>query len=139
MEKQTRRWIKWDDMLELGHAGMDADHKRLVDLVNQLADCAVGDTGGEAYGELLDRLFAEARSHFEHEERLMARYGYPHTEEHTAEHVKLIETALEYKTRFGASVQPSVSLLYFFEQWLTRHIMSSDRELAAFVIAAANK
>lgn len=116
MEKRSMSWIEWDDTLELGHAGMDADHQRLVALVNQLADGIVRHPGQDAYNKLLDELFAQARARFDHEEQLMATHHYPHAEEHTAKHTKLMTTALEYRTKFDADAQPSVSLLFYFEQ-----------------------
>jgi hemerythrin-like metal-binding protein len=130
-------WIKWDHALELGHEAMDAEHRRLVALVNQLARGIVEDLGKEAHEALLDELFAHTFAHFGMEERLMAASSYPHTEEHRAEHARLIKDALDYRARFDAGDKPSLSLLYFFDQWLTRHILSSDTELASFL--AGNK
>jgi hemerythrin-like metal-binding protein len=126
-------WIKWDHTLELGHEGMDSDHRQLVALVNQLANGIVNNLGKEAYDALLDDLFAHTRAHFGMEERLMAAGSYPDAKEHRAEHATLIKDALEYRARFDASAEPSISLLYFFDQWLTRHILASDRELANFL------
>ena len=126
-------WIKWDHTLELGHEGMDTDHRQLVALVNQLANGIVNNLGKEAYEDLLDELFAHTLAHFAMEEQLMAASSYPYTEEHCAEHARLIKDALDYRARFDSGNEPSVSLLYFFDQWLTRHILSSDSELANFL------
>lgn len=126
-------WIKWDHTLELGHEALDADHRHLVALVNQLAEGIVNKLAKEAYDAALDDFFAHIRAHFGMEERLMAACSYPHAEEHHAEHVKLIKDALDYRAKFDASAEPSVSLLYFFDQWLTRHIRASDRELARYI------
>jgi hemerythrin len=112
---------------------MDSDHRQLVALVNQLANGIVNNLGKEAYDALLDDLFAHTRAHFGMEERLMAACSYPDAKEHRAEHATLIKDALEYRARFDASAEPSISLLYFFDQWLTRHILASDRELASFL------
>ena len=126
-------WIKWDHTLELGHERMDADHKRLVALVNQLVKGIVNNLGKDAYDALLDDLFANARAHFGMEEQLMAECSYPDADEHRAEHARLMKDALEYRTKFDSSAEPSVSLLYFFDQWLSRHILASDGELARYI------
>lgn len=126
-------WIKWDQTLELGHEALDADHRQLVALVNQLAEGIVNKVAKEAYDAALDDFFAHIRAHFSMEERLMAACSYPHAEEHHAEHAKLVKDALDYRAKFDASAEPSVSLLYFFDQWLTRHIRASDRELARYI------
>ena len=130
-------WITWDHTLELGHEAMDADHRQLVALVNQLAKCIVENAGKEAYDALLDDLFTHTKAHFGMEEQLMAACSYPYAKEHRSEHAKLIKDALDHRAKFDASAKPSISLLYFFDQWLTRHILASDRELASFL--AGNK
>jgi hemerythrin len=126
-------WIKWDHTLELGHEAMDAEHRQLVALVNQLANVIVDDLGKEAYDALLDDLIAHTRAHFGMEEQLMAACTYPNAEEHRAEHARLIRDALDRRAKFESTAEPSVSLLYFFDQWLTRHILAWDRDLARFL------
>jgi hemerythrin len=129
----TMGWITWDKTLELGQEQMDADHLHLVALVNQLAKGIVNNQGKEAHDAVLDQLFADIRVHFGNEEKLMAAHAYPSAEGHRAEHVKLIKDAVEYRAKFEAGGEPSISLLYFIDQWLTRHILGSDRELATFL------
>lgn len=129
-------WIKWDQTLELGHEAMDAEHRQLVGLVNQLANAIVNNLGKADYDALLDDLIAHTKAHFDTEEQLMAASSYPDAEEHRAIHAKLVKDALEYRAKFDASAEPSVSLLYFFDQWLTRHILTSDRELARHLAAS---
>jgi hemerythrin len=129
-------WIKWDDMLELGLPAMDAEHRQLVDLVNQLAKAVLDPSEKETYDKLLDELFACTKEHFGTEERLMAAHGYPNATEHTSEHAKLIQDALAFRDKFAAGAEPSVSLLYFFDQWLSRHIVTWDRDLADFITAS---
>ena len=126
-------WIKWEPALELGHEAMDADHRQLVALVNQLAHAIVNRLGKAAYDALLDDLIVRITAHFGMEEQLMAACSYPDGDEHRAEHAKLIKDALDYRAKFAGDTDPSVSMLYFFDQWLTRHILASDRELARFL------
>jgi len=128
-------WIKWEQTLELGHEAMDADHRQLIAMVNQLAHGIVNKLGKTAYGALLDELIAHTSAHFGMEERLMAACAYPEADEHRAEHARLIEVALDYRSKFDASAEPSISLLYFFDQWLTRHIVDWDRKLANHIAA----
>ena len=126
-------WIKWDHTLELGHEAMDTDHRQLVALINQLTILVVNRLGKKAYDAMLDDLFARIRAHFRMEEQLMAACTYPYAKEHCSEHAMLIKDALGFRAKFDASAEPSVSLLYFFDQWLTRHILSSDKDLASFI------
>jgi hemerythrin-like metal-binding protein len=126
-------WIKWDKHLEVGHAAMDRDHTRLVALVNELADGVVNRSGNADYDTLLNDLLAHTEAHFRMEEQLMDIHNYPLADEHKSRHARLLRDAAAFKSRFDPAVAPSVSLLYFFEQWLTRHILASDKELAEFL------
>jgi hemerythrin len=60
----------------------------------------------------------------------MAECHYPDADAHKSEHARLLHDALEYMSEVEKSSAPSVSMLYFFDQWLTRHIMTWDRDLA---------
>ncbi len=128
-------WLKWDATLELGHAEMDADHRQMVIMVNRLLQGIADKLGKQAYDAELDALFAHTKAHFDMEERLMAACSYPYAAEHRSEHARLIKEALDHRARFDASAEPSVSLLYFLDQWLTRHILSVDSEFARFLAA----
>lgn len=126
-------WITWDHTLELGHDAMDADHRQLVALVNQLADGVVNNLKKEAHEALIDDLFLHTKAHFGMEEELMTACSYPYAEDHRSEHARLIKDALDYRAKFDSGAQPSISLLFFFDQWLSRHILTLDRELARFL------
>jgi hemerythrin len=124
--------MTWDKSLEVGHAGIDSDHKKLVALVNQLADAMAAGQGKEVCGKVLAELASYTKTHFAMEERLMAAHGYPKAAEHKSEHDKLVKEVLDFKAKFDAgSVMLSVSLLNFLKQWLAHHIHESDTALVA--------
>lgn len=129
-------WIPWNDMLATGHAGMDADHKNLVMLFNQLADSVKKRSDKIVSGDLLDKIIRHTKAHFELEERLMAEHHYPKTDQHTADHAQLIKRAINYKAKFDAGSPGShIPLIHFPEDWLTLHIVGADKELAEFLYA----
>ncbi len=127
--------IAWDDTLETGHAGMDADHKELADLFNRLRDAVESGEGRPACARILDKVITHARAHFEHEQRLMIAQRYPKTEQHAAEHSMLLRQALDYREHFDVdSAASRLALMHFAEIWLAFHILFSDKELAAFLV-----
>lgn len=131
---KTMKWIPWDNVLATGHARLDADHKILVDLFNQLATSIIERKGKVDCVDLLDKIVRHAKAHFEFEEQLMAEHRYPNTEQHTAEHVRLIAQAIKYMAKLEADSPGShIPLIHFPEDWLTFHILAADRELADFL------
>ena len=131
-------WIPWNDMLATGHAVMDADHKNLVKLFNQLTDSVKKRKGKIACSNLLDKIIEHTKAHFELEELLMAEHHYPKTGQHTAEHALLMKQAHNYKAKFEAGSPGShIPLIHFPEDWLTFHILAADKELTEFLSVTA--
>jgi hemerythrin-like metal-binding protein len=127
-------WIPWDDMLATGHSVLDADHKILIALFNELADSVKKRSGKAACLSLLEDIIEYARMHFALEDQLMAEHGYPKTDRHAAEHVRLIKRAITFKTKFDAGTPGShIDLIHFPEDWLTFHILGADKELGEFL------
>jgi hemerythrin len=129
-------WIHWDNVLATGHVILDTDHERLVTLFNQLTTSVKERKGKDACAELLDKIIHHAQVHFAFEEQLMADHRYPKVDQHTAEHARLVKQAVRYMVKFEAATPGShIPLIHFPEDWLTFHILSADKELAAFLSA----
>ena len=127
-------WISWDDTLHTGHAGMDADHRKLAGLFNQLRDAVENGKGKAPCAAVLDELIRHAQAHFEWEQQLMARHRYPKADLHGAEHAMLIRQVLDYRENFDVdSAESRSALMKFPEVWLSFHILFSDKELASFL------
>jgi hemerythrin-like metal-binding protein len=128
-------WIAWDGSLDTGHAGMDAEHKEMAELFQQLRDALESGAGKASCTKVLDNIIGHARAHFELEQRLMTQYQYPKTEQHAAEHAMLIRQALDFRASFDLDLAASRSVLMrFADVWLAFHILFSDKELAAFLV-----
>ena len=126
--------LVWDKTLSVDVPEIDADHRRLLELFNRLGH-AVEDGEPQATIEAtLDELIGCTAWHFQHEERLMQKYGYPELEAHRAEHAGLIDSgkALQQKLRqSGTALSPQE--IEFLEHWLTSHIYGADMALGAYL------
>ena len=126
--------MQWNDSLATGHPRIDSEHKKLVDLINKLADAMAAGKAKDICGQVLSELFQYTKTHFAMEEQLMANYRYVNTAEHKAEHDKLVNDVLVFKEKFDAgSLTLSISLLKFLQDWLTNHIKVSDKTLVAAI------
>lgn len=126
--------IAWDDTLLTGNPGMDAEHRALAGLFDQLREAAQGGRDQAVCAGLFDRLVRQAQAHFELEQRLMAQHRYPEAEQHAAEHAMLMRQAQDYRGRFGLDwAAARADLPRFAEVWLAFHILFSDNALAAFL------
>jgi hemerythrin len=120
----------WDSELDTGHGKMDRDHKRMVVIINHLADGIENDKGTEFFDLMLNELVREVQEHFAVEEKIMAAQQYHNAAAHKAEHALLLKQADNLRQWFawGPSAATECSaLLEFFEYSLVIHILSADK------------
>ena len=124
--------LDWNGQLKLGHAQIDADHKKMVELLNRMHDAAATDKGSKICSRILSDLIAYSRSHFALEEQLMAIERYPQREQHKAEHEALIREVVELRVRLDrGTAAPDAALFEGLKHWVTEHIQGSDRALVS--------
>lgn len=129
--------MEWSDRFKLGHAKIDRDHQKLIALINRLSEAMIKREGQKVCAEVLDQLVTYFQTHFAMEEQLMAAHHYAHSMEHKAEHAAFVKQVLELKAKFEAgSLTLSVSLLNFLREWLSTHILATDKALVAALPAA---
>ncbi len=125
----------WDPSLETHLDEVDAQHRRLVELINALGQ-AIADGGEGAPPDLAvlhEQLTAYAARHFADEERLMAAEGID--ERHRARHKRQHRDFRAYvraaqQTGEGGSAEQARSLMTYLVHWLTYHILEVDQSLA---------
>jgi len=93
--------VELTDTFVLECEELDKDHKRLVEMVNQItADIDKGETSN-CNNRVLD-FVNFAKGHFSREEQLLKRNGYPDVIKHHKHHQTLI-TKMEHIQKFAAS------------------------------------
>lgn len=135
-----KKFITWKDSYSVGIDSIDQQHKRLINLINQLQTAVDYSTGEEFEREALDELVDYTKTHFTFEEGLMEQNGYPDFEPHKAQHVKMIkevERVLSiYEEDHDTAVENAVN---FLKDWLINHINGTDKEYSSFLIGKGVK
>jgi len=127
-------YIEWQDCMETGIPLVDADHKILVSLINQVHACIGGVDEYGALGSILRVLADYTDYHFQREEALQEECGYPGYQAHKALHARLTEQVREILRRFEAapgSVRAQ-DIQKFLEDWLVDHILRHDMPYTRF-------
>jgi hemerythrin len=120
--------ITWSNMLSTGVSEQDNQHKKLIDLINQLNDAMLAGHGADVQGKVLSELVNYTVSHFGYEEKLMAQHNYADTAAHKAEHAKFVQTAGDLKKKFDSgNAKITTDIMSFLRDWLTSHIMKTDK------------
>ncbi|MBF0516182.1 MAG: hemerythrin family protein [Nitrospirae bacterium] len=127
-------FIMWSGDLCVGHDVIDAQHKKLVDIINNLFDAI----NAKQTGNVLDGIFAElidyTNFHFGDEERFMEECNYPVLADHKHEHSELVKKVLYHKEQFiGNKKMFEMKLMNFLKDWLIEHIYHSDKKFHAYL------
>ncbi len=124
----------WGPNFETGIESVDAQHRRLVELINSFgARLAQNDVADQHMEDLLQSLVDYARFHFEDEEELMARFRLDqrHCAAHIAEHKAfIVDVAFMSQCRRKDDIDEARALLDFIIHWLAYHILGSDKNMA---------
>lgn len=135
MENEIK--IKWDESLSVGLDVIDHDHKELINLFNQLyASCfAPEETLVATVSETLVMLLDYTKYHFQREEQLMMKEGYPSYASHKELHDDLLLITLNFQEKLQSSEIHEITdeTLEFLRSWIVNHIMKVDIEFANFM------
>lgn len=130
----SRRFLTWHDEYSVGIAGLDEDHKRLLNLINQLQTAAHFHTSDEFEQETFNALVDYTKGHFQREEALMEQYGFPGLEAHRQQHKEMIakvNSLLQaYKSDRDSTIEGTIRYL---QDWLLKHIQGTDKEYSGFL------
>lgn len=111
---------------------MDAEHRRLVELMNRLQrlylDRAPAFDQGKAFAALADC----TQKHFQHEEAYMESIGYSNLAVHRAVHKSLMDKLNEHARGFKQNKVFTEALFQFLHMWLKAHICGIDMKYANY-------
>lgn len=127
-------YFDWGPDLEIDHGPIDADHRQLVGLVNELHTATSQGQGQAVVAGVMARLITYTQQHFSREEQLMESRAFPALMAHRGKHEQIIAElmALAEKQEAG-SITVASQLSSLMRDWLSLHIRRSDRELVAFL------
>jgi len=129
-------FFNWTDELSVGIQRIDLQHKKIVALSNELFEALGAGKGRDVLGKVLDNLVTYTRTHLKDEERILAENGYPEFATHKDKHEKMTRRVLELHADYtnGKQGNPLV-IANFVKDWLTKHIMGTDKQYASFLIS----
>ncbi len=125
--------FEWKDEMSVNVKEIDSQHKKLVNLLNELHSAMLERKSKEALGKILDELIDYADIHFRTEEKYFDRFGYPETDAHKKEHRDFVEKVLDFRKGYREGrLLLSMDVMNFLKDWLKNHIMGSDQKYSKF-------
>lgn len=124
-------YIEWNPQLETGVAGIDYEHRRLVQLLNDIHELIVAGAEPHRIADMLADFHTLATAHFALEEKIMRDRKYPAFAERRETHRRLLDQVREIMDAYDAgSYRVGKSLPATLRQWLFQ-AMSIDVDLFA--------
>jgi hemerythrin-like metal-binding protein len=127
-------FLNWDDNYSVSVKELDDQHKIWIGLINNLYDAIKIGKGNQAIDIIIDEVIRYTEYHFEFEENLLSKYGYPEEPNHKkthddfALHVRDIKKILD-----SGGLVKSNTLLEQMKNWLIDHILMSDKQYSDFL------
>jgi hemerythrin-like metal-binding protein len=117
---------------------IDAQHRALFDLANQLFESIQAGVPKAEVLHLVEKLFAEIRQHFHDEEVIVTAAGFPDSEYHVREHVRLVEHGLVVIEKFSRDQLAITDFCSFLvNEVVMHHLLRDDRQFFRYLKAAA--
>ena len=130
--------IEWREAMSLGDQTIDADHKKIILLVNAAEKFAQDGTLGPL-GEVLDRTRKYIDEHFAREEALMLAIEYPQISEHKHAHYQTKQIFEKIYNNFQNTKDPPAlqnilkMLRDFLRLYFVNHVIKEDLKLKPFL------
>jgi hemerythrin len=125
--------IQWSDEYRIDNAVIDAQHKWLFDLAGRLLEFDQLSHDFEEISTVVLQLYQYMETHFEQEERLAKRIGYPQYDKQVKSHQQIVDQMNAMMTTCKSFTELRPKLHEIFSQWVRQHVMTLDKDLALFI------
>ena len=117
-------YLTWHNELDTGIEVIDAQHRRIVELINRLHEIQGQDR--KAVGVVIEELIDYTASHFAFEESLMEEAGYQFGRAHKRIHDLFVKRVYDCRARYAAGEDIAGELQELLSRWLFSHIKEED-------------
>lgn len=125
--------IDWRDEYSVNVKEIDAQHQKLIVMINDLHQGMSQGLGKAMLSDILNRMIDYAQEHFATEEKYMDQWNYPDTDNHKHEHQQFAEQVVEFKQGYDENkLFLSVDVLKFLSNWLDEHLQKMDMKYKDF-------
>ena len=128
--------LEWKDSYSVGIKSLDHQHRRLLDLINELSVIDPKTADAKKVFTALNGLAEYAQTHFDTEEKLLVQYNYPKLVQQQREHVAFTGDVFQIAQdleHMNSGVRGEV--IDFLKNWFISHILGTDREYIDFLLS----
>ena len=125
-------YILWSPSYSVGNATIDLQHRKIINLINQLFR-EIEEGLFDGTDEILTAIGRYTRIHFTFEENLLKNSAYPELESHMELHRKMAERTNALVASPPKCEETARKLLLVLREWWLDHILLQDQGYASFI------
>jgi hemerythrin len=125
--------LVWTDQYILGVEVIDQQHRTILDNVNQLENAINNGQSQKQIGKLINKLVEYTLFHFNFEEGLQEKAGYPFLKPHQKSHALVAKQVTDFQTRFDKGEDISKDMDGLLVTWLFDHLKHDDADYVGSV------
>ena len=118
--------LAWKDEYCVGNETIDAEHRRLFDIANEILNINNPLMETPRIVELVKELYGYMQKHFEHEEAHMESISFKEIKEHKAMHESIIEEMNVILKKSKNYIHLDNLLVTLMKEWVRKHIVEED-------------
>jgi len=132
--------IEWKPFYSINIEEIDNQHRKLVNMLNQLAGSLHKGVVNEEIGNVLKQLVEYTRDHFSAEEKLMREIEYQGYVPHKKMHQDLTDQVVVILKNIRNGKKVDVfDMMSFLQRWLINHIVEEDMKIGKAWQSRRNK
>lgn len=139
-QSKYKRRIEWKDSYSVGIEELDSQHRKLLELINQIGALAEKDLSKESCFAMLNAMIKYAQEHFYTEERYLEENAYPNYTQQKEAHESFVEDTFSMAQDLaGEGLLTLGGISIYLEDWYKDHILGFDQDYKAFFEKQAAK
>ena len=127
--------LEWTKEMSIGYDLIDDQHRLIFRMINRLVDHPNVGVGDEIISEIISELRGYGEIHFQAEEAILKKIGYPGLQEHRDAHraykAQIVEFACDVTGHNRRSPQ---EIFEFLGHWWVNHVQFEDMQFKKLLI-----
>jgi hemerythrin len=125
-------FMKWEAEYSVGHAEIDAQHRDMIEILNEFFEALKDGQASEQQKQLLERFVACTEKHFDTEERELCRVDYHDLISHRRLHDGLRTAIADFAQTFATNKKRCPQAIQILKKRLVDHFQEADRAYARY-------
>lgn len=128
--------FEWSKEYSVEIKELDAHHQRLFDILNEVFTLmSEGGASDRQILRVLEELLDYTHYHFDEEEKIMAKMGYPELSTHRMHHQQFIQKIKEFyaSAQNGMAIFVATKVANIGSEWLKNHILKEDHQYTEYM------